>query len=394
MSDSFPRSEGRLGLERKPLRPVIAGVCILLLGLWTAWFITSRVAVYAVSDSARLEVERASYPVETPVAGRIVSTTMTMGRAVSAGDVLVELDVRAQNFGVSEERARLTGLAPQLERLTAEIAEQETSRRNSQSASEAAKAEARARYEEAAAAAELALDQEQRTTRLAASGLVGPAELTRAQSETKQKRAAAETLRLAAARIDAEQERRDTELRIEVERLRRQAATISAAMGTGAAVVERLQYEGELRRIVAPVAGTLAEVGDLRVGAVLQAGEAVATVVPDGALRVVASFVPGDALGRIRPGQSARLRLESFPFTQYGSLRAVVSNVASEVRDGRVRVELALTNDPTTVPLQHGLPGTVEVDVERISPAALVLRAAGQRLNQPTKSSSLPAQQP
>jgi membrane fusion protein (multidrug efflux system) len=35
------------------------------------------------------------------------------------------------------------------------------------------------------------------------------------------------------------------------------------------------------------------------------------------------------------------------------------------------------------VPLQHGLPGSVEVEVERASPAALTLRTAGQLLTAP-----------
>ena len=35
------------------------------------------------------------------------------------------------------------------------------------------------------------------------------------------------------------------------------------------------------------------------------------------------------------------------------------------------------------IPLQHGLPGTVEVEVDRVSPAALVLRHAGRMLSTP-----------
>jgi membrane fusion protein (multidrug efflux system) len=55
--------------------------------------------------------------------------------------------------------------------------------------------------------------------------------------------------------------------------------------------------------------------------------------------------------------------------------------VANEARDGAIRVELRLVPEAlTTIPLQHGLPGTVEVEVERVSPAALVLRGVGQRL--------------
>jgi membrane fusion protein (multidrug efflux system) len=130
------------------------------------------------------------------------------------------------------------------------------------------------------------------------------------------------------------------------------------------------------------------------VGRVLQPGDTIATVVPSGALHIVATFLPGEAFGRIHPGQPARLRLEGFPFTQFGSVHATVSNVASEVRDGRVRVELALSERATSVPMQHGMPGTVEVEVERISPAALVLRAAGRRMDARAHTSPAPPQQP
>jgi len=80
-------------------------------------------------------------------------------------------------------------------------------------------------------------------------------------------------------------------------------------------------------------------------------------------------------------GQPARLRLDGFPPAQYGSIGAVVSNVARELRDGRVRVELSLApaRNPF-VPMQHGAPGTIEVGVEQISPASLVLRAVGRRM--------------
>lgn len=336
MSKSFPRALGTLDLEGRKLRfGLIAGAAALLTG-WGLWFFGSTVAVYAVSQDARLEVDRASYAVETPVGGRVVSSTLTMGRAVSAGEVLVELDIRAQGLEVGEERARLSGLGPQLARLMAEIAEQETGRRDAQAATAAAKAEALARYEEAVATADLAVDNEKRAVKLAESGLIPQADLTRARAEAKQTRAAAETFRLASLRIDADQRRRDTDHRIEIERLQREAANLRAQAGTATATVERLQHQGELRRILAPVAGTLAEVSTLRVGRVLQSGDTVATIVPSGGLRIVATFLPAEAFGRLRPGQAARLRLDGFPFTQYGSVGARVSSVASEVRDGKV----------------------------------------------------------
>ena len=79
-----------------------------------------------------------------------------------------------------------------------------------------------------------------------------------------------------------------------------------------------------------------------------------------------------------------RLRLDGFPWVQYGSLPARVDRVANEPGSGKIRVELQVDPDHSfSIPLQHGLPGILEVNVEQISPAALVLRAAGTLLAKP-----------
>ena len=66
---------------------------------------------------------------------------------------------------------------------------------------------------------------------------------------------------------------------------------------------------------------------------------------------------------------------------QYGSAAAIVTNVSGEVRDGQVRVDLALnTSSDSSIPFQHGLPAEVQVEIERLSPASLVLRSVGRQL--------------
>jgi membrane fusion protein (multidrug efflux system) len=110
-------------------------------------------------------------------------------------------------------------------------------------------------------------------------------------------------------------------------------------------------------------------------------GERIGVILPSQSLRVVAEFPPVLAFGKLRAGQPARVKLKGFPWMQYGTLQARVSRVAGEIRDGKVRVELALVSPfSSRIPLQHGLPGSVEIQVERISPAALLLRSAGQFL--------------
>jgi membrane fusion protein (multidrug efflux system) len=73
------------------------------------------------------------------------------------------------------------------------------------------------------------------------------------------------------------------------------------------------------------------------------------------------------------------LRLDGFPWTEFGSIDVRVQRVASEIRDRVVRVELMPLPTPgTKILMQHGLPGTVEIRMEQASPAVLLLRAIGQ----------------
>jgi multidrug resistance efflux pump len=353
----------------------------LLLGGWGAWFLLSRVAVYEVTQNARLEVDRAAHPLATPVAGRVAVTRLVVGQEVQAGEVLVELDAEAQRLQQEEARVRLAALSAQLAARRQEVMAEEAARPGEQQAARVGLDEARARHQEAQVAARSAEEEAEFYDRLHVRGLAAQLDLVRTKAEVHKRRAAADTLRLAVSRLEAEQQTRERDRLARLERLKREVTQLEGDIATATAALERLGHEVEQRRIRAPVAGRLGEAATLHSGMVLHAGDTLGAILPPSALKVVAYFLPPAALGRLHPGQPARLRLAGFPWTQYGSLTATVTSVAHEVRDGQIRVELHLTPDAASpVPLQHGLPGTVEVEVERLTPAALVLRVVGQRL--------------
>src|SRR5437867_3866612 len=85
-------------------------VVALLLGAWLTWFFLARVQRYEVTDVARLEVDRASYPVQAPVAGRVVTSRLVLDQEVQAGEILVEIETDPQRLQLQEERARLATL--------------------------------------------------------------------------------------------------------------------------------------------------------------------------------------------------------------------------------------------------------------------------------------------
>jgi membrane fusion protein (multidrug efflux system) len=364
---------------------LVVGLLVVgLLAAWGSWFISAQVALYAVSDKARLEMSQAAHPVEAPVGGRVVATHLVLGQEVQGGDVLVELEATAQHLQLEEEQARWRTLTPQLQALHTAIAAEDQALREARHAGRVALDEARARHHEAEVAVRAADEEAELFTRLQARGLPAQIDLLRAKADAQKRRAAADTLRLAVSRLDSEHRTQESDRKARLEGLRRDVTRLASDMTTAAAMVERLAHEIERRRLRAPLAGRLGEVAELRIGSVVQEGNRLAAIVPRGDLQVVADFLPPSALGRIQPGQPARLRLEGFPWTQYGSLAATVRRVAGEVRNGRVRVELSVDPEGAAlIPRQHGLPGVVEVQVERVAPATLVLRAAGKLLARP-----------
>lgn len=359
--------------------------CILiLLGLWLRWFLFSSVERYEVTDEARLEVDRAAHIVQAPVSGRVVTSNLTLGRAVEAGDLLVELETDRQRLELAEAHALLSTILPQIAALRSEILSVERGMSQEQQSTRVAQEQARAQFQEAEAVARFAEQEEERLKQLRAQGLLAERDYTYARSEAESRRAAAENLRLTAARLEQDQKTRESDRQARLDRLRGEITKLQGQQSTTTAAIQRLDHEIEQRRIRAPLAGQLGEVATLRTGAFVEEGGKLGAVIPPGKLKIVAEFAPPAALGRIRPGQHGRLRLQGYPWTQYGSIRTTVVSVAGEIRDGRVRVELSAEPEPgSRIPLQHGLPGAVEVQVERISPANLVLRAAGRILSEP-----------
>ena len=254
-----------------------------------------------------------------------------------------------------------------------------------QQAARVALDEARAQFQEVMAVAQFATEEASRSSRLHARGFLAEMDLLRVQAEAQRRQAAANSMRLAIDRLQREQQARDSDRKAHFERLKRELTQLEGQRTTTVATLELLAHKMERRHIRAPVAGRLGEVATLQVGTFVKTGDKLAAVVPPGSLKIVADFLPAAALGRLRTGQPARLRLNSFPWAQYGSIVATVTTVASEVRDGRVRVECTAAAQPTMrIPLQHGLLGTVEVEVEQAAPATLVLHAVGQLLAAPS----------
>jgi hemolysin D len=146
-------------------------------------------------------------------------------------------------------------------------------------------------------------------------------------------------------------------------------------------------------RITAPISGTVQELAVSTIGQVVSPGEQLMVIVPDRSALDVVALVQNQDVGFLRLGQVAIVKVDAFPFTQYGTIEGYVANVSHDSVDAQdaerltgstvpsseasikatpqtqnlvfpVRVALAKANllvDGQLIPLSAGMSTTVEV---------------------------------
>jgi membrane fusion protein (multidrug efflux system) len=368
-------SKGRSGL---PTGVVLLGATVALV----IWSVAAEVPLYSTSLEARVVAFGDSVAIESPIQGRIADVRVAVGDQVEAGEELVVLDgiaLESRRAHVEQEIAFLRSLVTDIQ---AEIDSVEAIAATTRDASQASIKEAQAERRRERSERAQAHRDSRRAALLAEEGLVATAEAERARRLALASGAEldAQTQRVTQAGLRARSSA--LELTARLSRLRRELHESQAEASRSAMLLSELEHTLELHTIRAAASGHIGELPPLAPGRVIAAGTRLGSLVPRQALRVESTFAPEEGFGWIRSGQSARVRLRGFPSTQYGSLEARVTAVSGEVREGRLRVALELIR-PGDFPLdlQHGLPAQAEVEVDRVSPLDLVLRAAGTLLS-------------
>lgn len=89
----------------------------------------------------------------------------------------------------------------------------------------------------------------------------------------------------------------------------------------------------EFQQLRAPVAGTVQQLAISTVGGVVQPAQPIMVIVPDDAKPVVEAQILNRDIGFIRVGQKVRVKLEAFPFTDYGIIPGVVETISRDAID-------------------------------------------------------------
>jgi hemolysin D len=137
----------------------------------------------------------------------------------------------------------------------------------------------------------------------------------------------------------------------------------------GEAIKAKKRYD--LERLCSPVDGTVHGIASYTIGGVVTAAQPVVTIVPFGTPLIVEATALNKDIGFLKEGQEAEIKLDTFPFQKYGTIKGKVIWISPDAFDDeklgpvyKVKVELermSLPVDGRDVAVSPGMAVTVEI---------------------------------
>ncbi len=402
-----------LSLQETPVSPVprvIAGLLCAFAAIALVWAIVGRIDVVATAQGKVVPSDRTK-TIQSIETAMVKAIHVSEGQFVKAGELLIELD----NTAPGADRARISSdlLAARLQsaRATALLSAIQTGTLTPivepPDADQTKVLEAQqwvdSQYGEfAAKASRIRADIERRKAELQTTAALirtleqtAPIEQQRAQdfrdlvqSDFVSKH----------SYLEREQARLDIEGNLTNQRGR--LAEVRAGLAEGASTLEALLAEtrrtaldsyndaeqkiaelaqelikaemrSEQMRLISPVDGTVQQLVVHTVGGVVTPAQPLMLVVPDDQIVEVEAFIENKDIGFVSAGDDAEVKLETFQYTKYGTIRAKVTHVSHDaiVDEKRgliysIRVKLergAMQVENKLVNLAPGMAATVEI---------------------------------
>ncbi|MCE4556543.1 HlyD family type I secretion periplasmic adaptor subunit [Roseateles cellulosilyticus] len=151
----------------------------------------------------------------------------------------------------------------------------------------------------------------------------------------------------------------------------------------------------QLTRLTAPVAGTVQQLAVHTTGGVVKEAEVLLVLVPDDAEVTAEVVLENKDVGFVRNGQEAAIKLETFPYTRYGTVQAQVQSITADaVQDEKrgaifpatlVLNQSAINVDGKRIKLAPGMNLTAEIKTGKRRVIDYLLSPVQQHLDESLK---------
>ena len=133
----------------------------------------------------------------------------------------------------------------------------------------------------------------------------------------------------------------------------------------------KAETRAKLMKLTAPVEGVVQQLAVHTVGGVVTPAQALMVIVPKDDPLEIEAFLENKDIGFVNPGQEAEIKIETFPFTKYGTIHGQITQVSNDAIDDEkrgliysARVQPGRTTmrvEGKTVNLSPGMAVTVEI---------------------------------
>lgn len=408
--DEFEFQPGYLEIIERPPAPWARRTALALTSLLVIaliWSILGQLDIHAVS-TGRLIVSSHSKVIQSLEPGEVVAINVRDGQSVKAGDVLISLNpvgVEAEVRELEEklsykrlERARLDALltdnpadnftaplgATALQvvqaraHLLSEWREVISNLDTLDGELRVNQANQQARQVEIASQKNLAAninDRLKARRTLAASKLLPKMELLEQERERLEVDRSLAQLQAAVSVLQAEYKSKQEQRSSYLAKTRREYYDKLAEAHNAIAVMEqgliKAKEKYRLQSLRSPVDGVVQQLAIHTLGGVVQPAQQLMVIVPSNSALEAEVMVLNKDVGFVRNGQLVEVKIDSFPYTRYGTITAEVSHVSKDaVQDEKqglvfpARVKLqrdTIAVDAQQVALQAGMSITAEI---------------------------------
>jgi hemolysin D len=352
-----------LSLQETPTHPAPRRAAIVICALFLIallWSLFGKVDIVAVAQG-RIVVSERTKTIQPLEAGVVRKILVRDGDRVKAGQVLVELDATNAQADQASVGEQFKAAESELQRSTALLAALQANRAPSLRAS-VDSSQLQAEWQDITARlAKLDAEQTRRgaeaaTVREAIAKLEATLPLVK-QREADVKGLAEQGFMNQHAGQDRTRERIESERDLALQKARlaeAQAAqaesrhskaaflaetqhTLRERQATAQLKRDQLTQEGRksdqrkrLTQLTAPVDGTVQQLAVHTTGGVVTPAQVLMVVVPQGAEVTAEVVLENKDIGFVSNGQEVEIKLETFPFTRYGTVHATVKSVSAD----------------------------------------------------------------
>ncbi len=338
---------------------LVSALCLILLG----WASVAKLDIVAVAQG-RLVPQTYLKIVQPAAAGIVREILVREGDAVERDQILVRLDPTVNDADRGSIERELTLQRLQLRRVEAELADRAMVRLASDDAqlfshvesqrashhqafldSLGSEAAARERTVKELAAAqrqlktlEVTLPSYQRAAqafaKLSQNNLVGSIQAEEVQREAIEKHSDLEVQRANVAALSAAADQHDQRLAqlksTYASDLNQQRLAAITEIGRLEPQQSKVNFQGGLLELRAPQAGIVKELATTTIGAVVEPGTVLVSLVPQHEPLKAEVLIENKDIGFVAVGQAVRLKLAAYEFQKYGFLEGTVQTISAD----------------------------------------------------------------